>query len=256
MSEKVILVLVDGLRPDAMVDCGHPFVRKLLDDSAYALDAQTVDPSVTLPCHMSLFQGVDPNRHGIMSNQYVPQVRPIMGLVDQLDTFGKQCGMFYNWEQLRDLTRPGHLHTSVYMNLHRSEDTDGRLTDACLEFANKFKPDFTFLYLGETDKSGHDDGWLSENYMKTIYHALSCIQRVYENMPDGYTLIVTADHGGHERTHGTTMPEDMNIPVIFNGPRFAKGKELENVSIKDIASTVAELLEVPAAKEWEGVSRC
>ena len=55
MIEKVVLVLVDGMRPDGLMQCGHPFVTTLLKDATYALDAQTVMPSVTLPCHMSLF---------------------------------------------------------------------------------------------------------------------------------------------------------------------------------------------------------
>lgn len=256
MSDKVVLVLVDGLRPDGLLGCGHPFVETLIQKSSHALNAQTVFPSVTLPCHMSLFHSVDPDRHGILSNTYVPQVRPIVGLFDQLDTFGKVCGFFYNWEQLRDLARPGHLHTSLYMNLHQSEGTDTVLSAKCIEFVTSVQPDFTFLYLGETDEKGHDKGWMSEEYLKTVYNAVDCIQRVYENLPEGYTLIVTADHGGHERSHGTTMPEDMVIPILFCGPKFKENETLENVSIKDIAVTVARLLEVPPVREWEGAARC
>ncbi|MBQ8311309.1 MAG: alkaline phosphatase family protein [Clostridia bacterium] len=72
MSEKVILVLVDG-----MMQCGNPFAKELISKSAYTLNARTVLSSVTLPCHMSLFHCVDPDRHGILSNTYMPQVRSI-----------------------------------------------------------------------------------------------------------------------------------------------------------------------------------
>ena len=65
MSEKVILILVDGMRPDGMMQCGNPFAQKLVENSTYSLNARTVMPSVTLPCHMSLFHSVDPERHGI-----------------------------------------------------------------------------------------------------------------------------------------------------------------------------------------------
>ena len=106
MSEKVILVLVDGMRPDGLLQCGHPFVSELIANSTHALDAQTVFPSVTLPCHMSLMHSVDPQRHGILTNTYVPQVRPIVGLMDQLHLFGKKCAFFNSWETLRDLSRP------------------------------------------------------------------------------------------------------------------------------------------------------
>ena len=84
MSEKVILVLSDGLRPDAMMTCGHPFVKTLTEISTYSLEARTVMPSVTLPCHMSLFHSVDPGRHGTTTNTYTPQVRPIDGMVEVL----------------------------------------------------------------------------------------------------------------------------------------------------------------------------
>ena len=142
------------------------------------------------------------------------------------------------------------------MNLHQSEGTDTVLSAKCIEFVTSVQPDFTFLYLGETDEKGHDKGWMSEEYLKTVYNAVDCIQRVYENLPEGYTLIVTADHGGHERSHGTTMPEDMVIPILFCGPKFKENETLENVSIKDIAVTVARLLEVPPVREWEGAARC
>ena len=113
MSEKVILILVDGMRPDGMMGCGNPFAEKLIKESTYSLKAQTVMPSVTLPCHMSLFHSVDPTRHGIVTNTYVPQVRPIEGLFDRLDKFDKKCAFFYTWEELRDLSRPDHLHQAL-----------------------------------------------------------------------------------------------------------------------------------------------
>ena len=50
------------------------------------------------------------------------------------------------------------------------------------------------------------------------------------------------------------MPEDMTIPLCFCGPRFAPGKALTGVSIKDVAPTIAALLEVPPVKAWEGRS--
>lgn len=254
MSEKVVLVLVDGMRPDGMTACGHAFTAKLTERSAYTMAAQTVNPSVTLPCHMSLFHSVDPDRHGIMTNIHTPQVRPIDGLFDQLDKYKKKCGFFYSWEQLRDLSRPAHLHTAVCLNIAKQTDVDRKLTDLAIDYIKTELPDFTFLYLGETDEfGGHGHGWMSPEYLGNIHNAFSCIERVYENLPEGYTLIVTADHGGHNRTHGTTLSEDMTIPLLIAGSRFTPGASLgEAVSIKDIAPTVAKLLDVPPVDEWEG----
>ena len=90
--------------------------------------------------------------------------------------------------------------------------------------------------------------------MKDAHDSIECVKQVYENIPEDYTIIFLADHGGHDRTHGTDMPEDMTIPLFFMGPRFEKGKILAEASIKDVAPTVAALLECEAAEEWEGRS--
>ena len=133
MSEKIVLILVDGMRPDGMMQCGNPFAEKLLRESTYTLSGKTVLPSVTLPCHMSLFHSVDPDRHGVTTNTYVPQVRPVEGIFDRLDKYEKKCAFFYTWEELRDLSRPDHLYYSLCINQHKYTDTDNKITDAAIE---------------------------------------------------------------------------------------------------------------------------
>jgi arylsulfatase A-like enzyme len=44
----------------------------------------------------------------------------------------------------------------------------------------------------------------------------------------------------------------MTIPMFFVGKQFAPGQALANVSILDLAPTIAAILGVPAAPEWEG----
>ena len=39
---------------------------------------------------------------------------------------------------------------------------------------------------------------------------------------------------------------------VDNVGKDLKGKELGAISIKDVAVTIAKLLDVPAVKEWEG----
>ena len=88
--------------------------------------------------------------------------------------------------------------------------------------------------------------------MKSVSKALSCVEKLKGAISEEYTVILLADHGGHDRTHGTVMPEDMTIPICISGRKFDKGRVVEDLSIKDVATTVAALLEVPAAPEWEG----
>ena len=67
-------------------------------------------------------------------------------------------------------------------------------------------------------------------------------------------LWFTADHGGHDRTHGTDSPEDMTIPFIIKEKNFKVGEKPWNVSIKDIAPTAAKLLDIVLDQAWEGKS--
>ena len=163
--------------------------------------------------------------------------------------------MYYGWEPLRDVSRPGSLMESGYTNAYSFDHTDAMLTDRALDYIALAKPDFVFLYLVETDeKGGHDNGWMSDAYLDYINRAISNVKRVIEETKGEYTVIVTADHGGHDRAHGSDMDEDMTIPMVFYGSQFVPGKELGGVSILDIAPTIADIIGVPPAKEWEGKS--
>ena len=80
MNRKVILISIDGMRPDGLLQCGNPFVETLMKKSAHTLEGSSMIPSVTLPCHMSIFHSVTPERHGMLTNDYVPMVRPVNSL--------------------------------------------------------------------------------------------------------------------------------------------------------------------------------
>lgn len=249
---RVILILVDGMRPDALAQ--NPAAQKLAGESTYTFSGQTVFPSVTLPCHMSLFHSVDPERHGTTTNTYMPQVRPVSGLFDQLAAGKKRCAMFYDWEQLRDLGRPGSLARSVFLALgtYGSQKADDMLTDGVIECLRNEQMDFIFLYLGAPDVFGHDHGWMSPEYMQGLTDAWKNIDRVMAAKASEDILLVTADHGGHGRTHGMNIKEDMEIPFFMLGPGIEAGKELLGFSIKDIAPTVLKIFDMEAPGEWEG----
>ena len=60
LNVKTLVIVVDGMRPDALIKTEN--AKFLLENSKYTLNARTVTPSVTLPCHMSLFHsGVSPD---------------------------------------------------------------------------------------------------------------------------------------------------------------------------------------------------
>ena len=63
MARRVVLVLVDGLRPDAVTPGLMPSLHALGEDYVRAADARTVRPSVTVAALASLATGVGPETH-------------------------------------------------------------------------------------------------------------------------------------------------------------------------------------------------
>lgn len=251
---RVLLILVDGMRPDSLN--GIQKAREIIKKSAFTMEAQTVKPSVTLPCHMSLFHSVEPSRHGTTTNIYMPQVRPINGLCEIIKNNKKCSAFFYDWEELRDLSRPGSLDFSYFyssLNIGYGK-ADAIVTDAAVQYIPENYTDFTFLYFGAPDETGHKYGWMSEEYITSVSKSWDEIDKIINILPDDYTVIITADHGGHDRTHGYGLPEDVTIPLIIKGKDFKIGESLNNASIMDIAPTVAKLLDIPADTDWEGKS--
>jgi predicted AlkP superfamily pyrophosphatase or phosphodiesterase len=255
MKEKVILILVDGMTSESVESCSHTFIKKVLKDYTGNLYSTTVMPSVTLPCHMSLFHSVPPQRHGILTNTYVPQVRPVEGLMEQLKKHNKSSAFFYNWEQLRDLSQPGSLAHSCYISMYQYERSDNLLTDRAIQYISEFSPDFIFLYLGETDEIGHKYGWMSKEYQRQVFEAWNCIENVFRAADNTYNIIVTADHGGHDFMHGTDDPRDMNIPIIISGTsKNATTDKMDSAGIMDIAPTITTLMGIKENESWQGTS--
>ena len=93
---------------------------------------------------------------------------------------------------------------------------------------------------------------MSDEYMEAVANCWKNIERVIATLDEEYVVIVMADHGGHDRMHGTQMPEDMTIPMFFRGKSFEKGKELSGITLLDIAPTVARIMDFPCEKEWDG----
>lgn len=251
---KVLLISVDGMRPDALPKVKN--AQKIIASSAYNMNAQTVMPSVTLPCHMSMFHSVDPGRHGTTTNTYMPQVRPIDGLCEVLMKNKKKNAFFYNWEELRDLSRPASLAHAFFVSGSKLgyEEANKLTANAAIDFLSKVDVDFTFLYFGYPDEAGHAHGWMSDEYFSALENSWAHIDRVMQSLSDDYTVIITADHGGHDRTHGSTMPEDMTIPLMICSKDIKSGEAFDGAAIKDIPPTITKLLGVEPCDEWEGKS--
>lgn len=255
MEKKVILISIDGMRSDGLKNCGNLYLSELEKNCSYTYNASSMKPSVTFPCHFSMTHSVTPERHGILTNTYVPQVRPVTGIFEKIRDAGGVSAMFYGWEPLRDIASPGALKFATYINAYMQESGDTVLTDAAEKLIREHRPDFVFLYMVETDeKGGHDHGWMSAEYLRRISIAIDNVKRMITLFGEEYTVIIMADHGGHDRSHGTELPEDMTIPLFLHGKDFVPGENIVGASLLDIAPTIAAVMGVGSDPDWEGKS--
>ena len=65
VTSHVVLVSIDGLRPDAIEAFGAGTLQRLMREGSYTLSATTILPSKTLPSHTSMLTGEDVDEHGI-----------------------------------------------------------------------------------------------------------------------------------------------------------------------------------------------
>jgi len=256
--KRALIVLVDGMRPDGLQQANTPAIDRLIAAGASTLSASTVMPSVTLPCITSLFFGSPPEVHGVTSNIWNPH-HTGRSLLDVVARARGTAASFYNWEPLRDLSRPGSLQAGIC--LHNCGEPGGagdtELTRVALRTLERDPADLVFVYLGHTDVAGHDSGWMTAPYIRAIENADQCIGTLVAGLradSGDWLTVVTADHGGHGTGHGTESEADMTIPVILSGdPAIASGTRLADATnIIDIAPTVARWLGVPSPTEWHG----
>lgn len=254
LTRRVLILSVDGLRPDIISLAPMPNLMNLMQISAYTLSAQTIRPSVTLPSHASMLGGYCPSVHGVDWNDYIPALGYAIGtdLFDIAHAAGLQTVMVVGKEKLRQVTEPQSVDSFVYVNNRESVIVDELLAD--------FPQDFgvLFIHFPLVDGMGHLYGWLSSEQLSVAFRADEALGRLLaeldtRNLRSETLIIITADHGGHNHTHGSSMPEDMTIPWIASGPGIQPKQLTTAVHTMDTAATAAFALGLDAPADWNGV---
>jgi len=251
----VVFILIDGLHPEAVMLDRCPNLAVVMARGASTLRATSIMPSITLPCHMSIFHSVPPTRHGMTTNEWSPMARPLPGWADVAHASGKRGAFIYNWEPLRNLSRPGSLSFSYFRDTAYTADGDRVIAAEAARAIAGDNLDFAFVYFGTVDTAGHVYGWMSDEYLAQAARVDRELGIVLASLPEDSHVLIQADHGGHDRTHGTDSTEDMTIPWVIAGPGIRRDQTIDApVSLLDTAPTLARLLGIAPHPQWEG--RC
>jgi bisphosphoglycerate-independent phosphoglycerate mutase (AlkP superfamily) len=179
------------------------------------------------------WNGIDPKRG-------YPAVSTVLAIARRA---GLKTAMFVGKRKLASLASPGSVNYYEFSGF-----TARKVFEAALPYLVKEQPDVTLIHVPDPDSAGHESGWMGPEYLQAVRAVDVHLGRLVtglERTPFGGRLlvIVSADHGGHAKTHGTAAAEDMTIPWIAWGAGIRQRTRLvEPVSTMDTAATVLAVL--------------
>ena len=254
---RVVLVLADGLRPDAITPTDMPSLDALARRYTTALRATTVRPSRTVAALASLATGVAPATHGLIEPglgflKRLPSLRPLArelsrgGVPSQVvasELLPAQRAVLWALTKAAGL---GKYHSA---GLRAREVARAAQTVALSQSTG-----MVFVYLNDCDQAGHAHGWMSPQYRAAAVEVDAAIG-VLADLTEHALLIVMADHGGggvsiHD--HAEPHPVNDHIPLILAGPDVTRQHQLtRQVSLLDVPPTLLWWfgLEIPVCYE-------
>ncbi len=273
-AEHVFVVSIDGGKPAVIKESVMPVINQLTAEGAYTWEASTIFPSKTLPSHTSMLTGVGPDKHNVLWNGFEPikgmvKVPTIFSLLRAQDPKAVTA-MFVGKVKFRHLWLKDSLDVFNYggpqeakpvsgtPELEKSKVPSQGVAKEAAPWIKEHKPKLAFIHLTDADSAGHASGWGSpeqKEAFKVTDQALGQVINAIKEagIADTSVVIVSADHGGHDKTHGLDIPDDMHIPWVAWGKGVKKGFTITApVKTFDTAATALWLLDVPLPAEFDG----
>lgn len=250
---RVILISVDGLRPDAITTLGPsgaPNFYRLINEGASTANARTdPDITITMPNHTSMLTGRGVKGikgHGFTNNKSadlsIHQGRKYVASVfDVVKDHGLSTGFFASKRKFKVFINSyGDLQPvkkSSKIDVYDITDHDDIATlQSVLAQIEGELPDFTFVHFAGLDDAGHEHGWNLDpqsEYMaatRLMDVKIGEILEALANQPalaKSTVIILTSDHGGIANDHeDITKIEVFRIPFIIWGKGVATRKDL------------------------------
>ena len=189
--------------------------------------------------------GTCPEKHIVRWNEYVPENGFAMGtdIFDLAHAAGLRTVMVVGKEKLRQVTEPAS--TDYFAFVDETDKIKDPLTIEQLAMQQILQGfGLMFVHFPSGDLAGHDHGWMSRQQLRAYANDDESFGFILETLKNhglyqSTLIIVTADHGGHDTTHGTAMLEDTTIPWIISGYGVQPLQLTTQVHTADTAATAA-----------------
>ena len=260
-AERVMLISVDGLRPDLLVRANTPNIRFLLTNGSYTFWARTVDFAYTLPAHASMLTGVSPEKHGVTWLERVEDTYPkVPTLFEAAKAAGLSTALVSGKTKFNVFDKPGALD---WTDLPPAEPVlDTAVAARAAAIIRQHKPHVMLVHLPGVDYVGHVRGWGSPDQLVWVGEADKAVGAVLAALNEAEVVqttlvILTADHGGAGVEH---LPGDERahyVPWVAVGPGVRKGMDLTRypdlkVNVIDTFATACAALGITPDAAVEG----
>lgn len=255
---RVVIISQDGLAADALTPELAPTQAAFAASGMTARLARTVGPSETLPTHASMLSGVPPTVHGMTWDSYIGErgFIEVPTLFSVAHDHGMSTAMLVAKPKLQHIARTGTI------DLYERPGFDCAIVARrAVRLLRESPPIVTFMHFANPDDAGHGRGWRTPAYQAAVTANDACVATVLAAIdelglaPTTY-VFVTADHGGHERSHSAKDDRIRVIPWMVRGPGVTPGAIVdEEMSTMDTAATAMAVLGLPIPPGVEGVAR-
>lgn len=273
-AEHVFIISIDGGKPAVIAESEAPTLKKIAAEGAVTWQASTIFPSITLPSHTSMLTGVGPDKHQILWNAFTPikgmvKVPTVFSLLKAADPKAVD-GMFVGKVKFRHLWLENSLDVFDFggpqtaapvagsPEIEKDKKPSQMVAKQAAAWIKETKPRLTFIHFPDVDTAGHKDGWGSPQQKEAIKVTDQALWQVWQAIKDAgiadtSVMLISADHGGHDKTHGLNIPDDMIIPWVAWGKGVKKSCTITTpVTTYDTAATALWLLDVPLPAEFDG----
>lgn len=267
-TKKVLVIGLDGVRPDILAETETPNIDALITVGAYSDSVTTKAQTISGSGWSSMLTGVWPEKHGVVSNDFTtndyadyPDFLTRLELVDRdFNTFA-----VVDWPPLGGPDSGGPLisDTVDLKIMFDGEEAGYHVADslsvaAAVRYIANQDPDAGFVYIGEPDVAAHEYGARSPEYRASIATAdaqVGALLGAIRNRPtfaeEDWLVLISTDHGHKdEGGHGGTTPEETTVFYLADGPSVSPGGPDFDPNIVDVAVTALAHLGVDIDPSW------
>lgn len=221
--QKLLLIGIDGVRPDALVAANTPNLDGLITNATYSLDALNGGITISGPGWSNLLTGVRHEKHGVTDNSFSGEnYAAYPHFFQRIEAYDANLNTasICNWGPIND-----HIVGDL-ADFKINVGSDAEVANQAANYLNTNEPDALFLHFDEVDHAGHSSGFSPDvpAYISTIESVdahLGTVLTALNNRPnltnENWMILVTTDHGGINFSHGGSSFEEQNIFIIASG---------------------------------------